>query len=114
MQKKIFFRFDHSDIGREITEKWDFPLELVKSIGNHHEPDWIDDKLQKSSLTIYISDYSCQMNEIGYFDVPYEDKTIYVKYLKELKTQEKAMNFIIEDVQEENEKMKKGGWFQNE
>ena len=44
MQKK-FFGFDHSDIGREITEKWDFPLELVKSIGNHHEPDWIDDKL---------------------------------------------------------------------
>ena len=112
--EKNIFGFDHTDIGREITEKWDFPLELVKSIENHHEPDWIDDKLQKSSLTIYVSDYSCQRNEIGYCDAPYEDKTIYVKCLKELKIQEKAMNFIIEEVQEEIEKMKKGGWFQNE
>jgi len=112
--EKNIFGFDHTDIGREITEKWDFPLELVKSIGNHHEPDWIDDKLKKSSLTTFVSDYSCQRNEIGYCDAPYEDKTIYVKCLKELKIQEKAMNFIIEDVQEEIEKMKKGGWFQNE
>ncbi len=106
--------FDHTDIGREIADDWGFPHELVEAIGNHHEPDEINDTYKRSSLTLYISDYFCQRNDIGYCDAPYENESLYAKCLMELKIQEKAMNLIIEDVQEEIQKMKNGGWFQNE
>ena len=51
---------------------------------------------------------------MGYCDAPYENQSLYIKCLKELNIQEKAMNLIIEDVQKEIQKMKEGGWFQNE
>jgi len=104
--------FDHTDIGRAITDNWDFPEELVIAIGNHHEPDKVDDTFKDITLTTYISDYICQRNDIGYGDAPYENKSLYEKCLIELKIKEKEMKLIIEDVQEEFKKMKNGGWFQ--
>ena len=112
--EKNILGFDHMDIGRQIADDWDFPFELVDAIGNHHEPDRGDDKFKKNTLILYISDYFCQRNNIGYCDAPYENKSLSAKYLKELNIQEEAMDIIIEDVQEEIQKMKKGGWFQNE
>ncbi|MBT4485492.1 MAG: hypothetical protein HOC71_17635 [Candidatus Latescibacteria bacterium] len=85
---------------------------MVIGIGNHHDPDRVDDKFKEITLTSYISDYICQRNDIGYGDAPYENKSLYEKCLMELKIKEKEMNIIIEDVQEEIQKMKKGGWFQ--
>ena len=112
--EKNIIGYDHTDIGRAIADDWDFPQELVIAIGNHHEPESVDEKFKKFVLTTYISDYVCQRNDIGYCDAPYENESLHTKCLKELKIQEKAMNLIIEDVQEEIEKMKKGGWFHNE
>ncbi len=112
--EKNIFGFDHTDIGRAIADNWDFPDKLAIAIGNHHDPESVDKKFKKFVLTTYISDYFCQRNDIGYSDAPYENESLYAKCLRELKIQEKAMDFIIEDVQEEIEKMKKGGWFHNE
>ena len=112
--EKNIIGFDHTDIGRAIADDWDFPDKLVIAIGNHHEPESVDEKIKKFVLTTYISDYICQRNDIGYCDAPYENQSLYAKCLRELKIQEKAMDFIVEDVQKEIEKMKKDGWFQNE
>ena len=109
--EKNVFGFDHTDIGRAIANNWHFPDELVIAIGNHHEPDRVDDKFKKITLTLYISDYICQRNNIGYCDAPYENQSLYTNCLMELKIEEKAMNFILEDVQEEIQKMKADGWF---
>lgn len=112
--EKNILGFDHTDIGRALTRNWDLPDELVMAIGNHHEPDRVDDTFKKITLTSYISDYICQSNEMGYCDAPYENQSLYTKCLKELNIQEKAMKLIIQEVQEEMQKMKKSGWFQNE
>ena len=106
--------FDHTDIGRVIADNWNFPNELVIAIAYHHEPDRVDKKYKKFALTSYISDYICQRSDIGYCDAPHENQHVYNKCLKELNIQEKALNLICEDMQEEIRKMKKGGWFHNE
>ena len=103
--------FDHADIGRAITYDWDFPYELVLSIGKHHEPEIVFESLNIITLTSYISDYICQRNAIGYCDAPVENYPLYTTCLDELHIKEKAMDLIVEDVIEEIRKMEKGGWF---
>ena len=112
--EKNVLGFDHTDIGEAVANNWGFPYELVKAIRNHHEPVIVDDKFKKITLTLYISDCICQRNDIGYCDAPYEDQALYINCLMELNIQEEAMNFIIEDVHKEIQKMKGSGWLQNE
>ncbi|MBT4484365.1 MAG: HDOD domain-containing protein [Candidatus Latescibacteria bacterium] len=112
--EKDILGFDHADIGRAISDNWNFPDELSVAIGFHHAPNMVKGELKKITLTLYISDYICQRNDNGYCDAPYENQPLFTKCLKELNIKEKAMDFIVEDVQEEIQKMKKGGWFQNE
>ena len=112
--EKRLLKYDHSDIGRALTNSWGFPEELVIAIGNHHNPDSVDEEFRKITMTSYISDYICQRKEIGYSDAPYEDESLYLKCLKELNIQEKAMDLIIDDVQKEILNMKNNGWYQNE
>lgn len=107
--EKNILGFDHADIGRAISDNWGFPDELVIAIGNHHEPLIVDDKFKKYTLTLYISDYICQKNNIGYCDAPYENQLLYSKCLSELNIQEEAMNLIIKDVHYELKKMGERG-----
>ena len=109
--EKNILGFDHTDIGMAIADNWCFPDELVIAVGNHNKPHMVDDKFKKITLTLYISDYICQRNDIGFCDAPYGNQSLYTKCLTELKIQEDAMNLIIEDVQNEFQKMKKSGWF---
>ncbi|MCK4791464.1 MAG: HDOD domain-containing protein [Desulfobacteraceae bacterium] len=103
--------FNHSDIGREIADSWEFPYELVKAIGSHHDPEKAEDQSKRVILTLYISDYICQRNEIGYCDAPYKkDERLYYKCLKELGIKGMAMNLIVEDVQKEISDLKSAGW----
>ncbi|MFC1539012.1 HDOD domain-containing protein [Candidatus Latescibacterota bacterium] len=103
--------FNHEDIGMAIAYNWNFPDELVIPIGNHHKPDVVDDKYKKIVMTLYISDFICQMNNIGYCDASYENQSLYTRSLKELKIQEESMNLIIKEVQNETQIMKKNKWF---
>ena len=112
LAEKSIFSFDHADIGKAITDNWNFPDELVRAIGKHHEPEKGDDKYKRITLTSYVSDYICQRNDIGYCDAPEENHSLYTKCLTELQIKKEAMNLIVEDVLEEILKMEKGGWFQ--
>jgi len=109
--EKNILGFDHEDIGMAIAYNWNFPDELVIAIGNHHKPDEVDNKYKKITMTLYISDYICQRNNIGYCDASYENQSLYTRCLMELNIQEEAMNLIIEDVQKEFQKMEKSGLF---
>jgi len=112
--ENIDLSFNHADIGKAIAENWDFPDELVMSIGYHHEPDRADDKYKKITSVLFISNYACQRNNIGYSDAPYKNESLYKKCLMKLNVQEEAINIIMKDVQEEIENMRKAGWFHDE
>ena len=106
--------FNHAEIGMTMAENWNFPDDLVMAIGCHHDPERADDKFKKITSTLYISDYACQVNNIGYIDAPYMNELLYKKFLNKLKIKEEAIDIIIEDVQEEIENMGKSGWFHDE
>ena len=109
--EKIVMGFDHSKIGGALTSDWNFPQESFSAIAYHHEPDKVEGEFKEIVSVLYISDYICQRNEIGYCDAIYENKTDYENCLKFLKITEESMNNTIENVQQKIQKMKDGGWF---
>ena len=108
--EKNIFGFDHADIGRALTDNWEFPRELVVSIGLHHTPELSDARYGRIVRTLFISDYICQKNDIGYKDASYGNKRQYYQCLASLNIQEEAIDLIMEDVLIEIDKMKKSGW----
>ena len=106
--------FDHADIGRAISDNWNFPDELVLSIGNHHNPIGCGNGHERIIMTSFIADYICQRHEVGYCDAPNENEALYLECLDELSIEREAMELIIEDVQDEISRLKECGWFQNE
>lgn len=102
--------FSHADIGMAIARDWEFPDELVFGIGNHHNPEAIENGISKVISTIFIADYICQMKRIGYCDAPYANKTLFQKCILKLKIKEKALDLIVEEVDKEIKRMQKSGW----
>jgi len=105
--------YNHTDIGKTLAENWKFPDELVAALGHHHNPNGIEDEFKTITATLYIADYACQKNRIGYCDSPYKNDILYKNYLIELNIKEKGIDIILEEVQKEIDKMEKTGWFQN-
>jgi len=106
-----FGGYSHTDIGKALAENWEFPDEMVQAIANHHNPDYVEEEYEKISLTIFISDYIIQNKCIGYRDAPYKNNALFQKCLMKLKIKEKAINFIVKEVENEIGKMEKTGWF---
>lgn len=110
-EEHAYLGFDHTDIGRVLTRNWDFPDELVMAIGYHHDPIEVDDEFKTIVFTLYVSDYACQMNNIGYGDASYTKELLFKKYLRKLNIDEKGLSIIIKEINEEIKKMEKAGWF---
>ncbi len=109
--EKNVIGFDHSKIGGALISDWNFPQESISAIAYHHEPGKVDDEFKEIVSVLYISEYICQRNEIGYCDALYENKTDYENCLNFLKITEESMNNTIEKVQQLMQKMKDSGWF---
>lgn len=100
----------HADIGMAIARNWEFPDELVLAIGNHHNPEAIENGISKVILTIFITDFGCQLRRIGYGDAPYVNKLLFQKCLMKLNIKEKALDLILDEVEKEISDMEKSGW----
>ena len=105
------FGFNHSDIGMAVAEDWKLPDEIVAAIGNHCNPDRIDNEFKKTVMTIYIADFIIQSRNIGYVEAPNRNKMLFQKCLMKLNIKEKAVDLIMEEVDEEIKKMERAGWF---
>jgi len=103
--------YNHTDIGKVLTENWNFPDEIVNAIAYHHEPDNAGDEYAKISSVIFIADYIVQNYNIGFCEAPYGDKALFQKCLTKLNIKEKAINLIAKELREEIIKMEKADWF---
>jgi HD-like signal output (HDOD) protein len=103
---------NHTDIGEELGSNWNFPQELTMAIGHHHKPtpEIDDNEHERLILTLFVSDYICQQRAFGYSDAPYPDQDLFKKCLKTLDIEEIALDFIIEAVEQDIERMESSGW----
>ncbi len=101
--------YTHTDVAREITNRWDFPQELVVSIGDHHRPNKTTQEFLRFGSTLYLADYLCQIRGIGYADAPFHDKAAFQQCLKNLGVMPRALKIIVKDMELEISKMEDQG-----
>ena len=109
--EKEVLGFDHTEVGRAMTDSWNLPYELVEVIGRHHNPDNIARDFVRPGLTLYVADYVCQQKRLGYGDASVRDRELFKKCLKRLELSSYALDLIAEDVEQELRKMEEQGLF---
>ncbi len=103
------FGCDHAEVGRMIAEDWNFPKELTMSIGCHHHPYRVAHEFSRVTSVLYIADYCCRRNEIGYSDTVVPDQQVFNECLDKLYIKPRALDLIIVDVERELDKMRERG-----
>jgi putative nucleotidyltransferase with HDIG domain len=96
---------NHAMVGQAISEDWGFPDELIQAIGNHHDPVDAPQEYQRFVYTVYIANYICQRDKIGYVEINKRDVDKFHKCLAALKIGEKSLDLIMEDVRVELKKL---------
>ncbi len=104
------FGYNHADVGRALTDHWNLPREMVTAIGYHHDTFSVPRKFPVMALTLYISDYLCQMSGIGYCGFSHKiDETIFQRCLNALGLEQYAFKMIAEDLKKEISRMESRG-----
>lgn len=109
--ERMIFGYDHSDLAGIIANDWSFPDDLVYSIGSHHNPIGIPQEYSRIAKTLFVADYLCQEERIGFCDSPNQRAQLFQTCLRDLTIKYKAVRFIIDEVKEEIHKMEEKGWF---
>lgn len=107
--------FTHSELAGILAKRWALPDELVFSVGAHENPVIKEEKVNiQSAYTLYIADFVCQRRRLGFQDMPYSDNRIFHHCLRELQIKERALDFIMAEVEHEISTLEKQGWFQED
>lgn len=109
--EKATLKIDHAAISRAVADDWDFPDELVHAMGFHHEPTEVEEDFKRVVFTVYVANYICQREKIGYVDSPFRDMKLFNKCLSSLGIKAKAVDIIVEELKEEIKKKDQMGWF---
>lgn len=56
--EQIILGFNHAQVGAQIAEKWNLPLELVETIACHHEPEKAEVNLRLTAI-VHLADAVC-------------------------------------------------------
>ena len=109
--EKEVLGFDHTEVGKAITDSWNLPQELVEVIRCHHNPESVPLEFVIPGLTLYVADFVCQQKRLGYSDAPVRDRELFKRCLKRLELSSFSLDLILEDVEQELLKMEKQGLF---
>ena len=104
--EKAALGFDHADLGKAITEYWNFPEDISEAIGGHHAPGQAASRLAR---TLFIADTVTRHSDLGYENPPAEKKALYKACLTELQVSHHAVDLVLADVQQEIANMETQG-----
>ena len=63
MLENLSSGMNHAEVGALITEKWNFPKQLVSAIRYHHEPTLCDNEYVDIVYTVYLANAICNLEE---------------------------------------------------
>ncbi len=103
--------YDHTDIGQAITEHWNFPTQLIRSIQYHGNPIHVFQEYLKMTYTLYIADCLCQESGIGFCSTFIKNRKLFHTCLQKLDVKPNALKLIIAELKQEIKKMEDQGIF---
>lgn len=106
--------YDHAEVGRALSEHWNFPRELSTAIGSHHDIDGVPFEYMRIAATLYVANRVCQEKGIGYSGGSRNSEALFKKCLRILEVKPLALEMIASDIETEIRKMEDQGLFEND
>lgn len=109
--ESIVLGYDHADIGKVLTRHWNFPVEMCKSIGFHHEPETEDPQYARLAKTLFIADWLAfeSGHTVGQGKKP--GQLVFEKYTDDLKLSSYALKSIVHFMQQDLARIEDKGVF---
>jgi len=111
LAEEEIFRFCHDDIGGLLLEEWNFPVNIEMAVRQAERPteDQIDQHAETAML--HIAHFLCHERKLGYLEPISHDVLMYQRCLWKFGIEERAMEFIMDDVEEQIHQMVEHDWF---
>jgi putative nucleotidyltransferase with HDIG domain len=90
--------FDHQDLGAAVLKKWKFPKELADVVGAHHKAG--KPGAPPLVLLTALSEMLALLQNIGYADLRYIDKTQFGRLCKQLGLNARGLTTVREKFQD--------------
>ncbi|MCD4650525.1 MAG: HDOD domain-containing protein [Candidatus Cloacimonetes bacterium] len=103
--------FTHAEIGAELISGWGLPDDIHNAIRLHHQPFLKKESKEILSGVIFIADFACMQENIGFVDEKSYLDTNYQLSLDNLKISHRSAEVITAEVIEDIEHMEEEGWF---
>ena len=97
---------NHTEIAWAIAVDWEFPDELIQAIGCHHEPEKADPEFERIVRSVYLANFLCQREKIGFVDAPIRSTALYRDSLAKLGIKDRAIELIVEELKAEIKKLR--------
>jgi len=101
----------HEDIGKRLAEDWNFPEELCLVLGEAERPETSEGPRLLLADTLYVANCACQLRKVGFSELGRLDRPAYEDCLNRLRIKERALDFIMDEVNAQIALMKNDGWF---
>ncbi len=101
--------YNHAQIGGVLGTYWDFPADFVRSIGSHQGPFSEQCTHSRMELTLYVANYLCHANRLGYNDTIKIDTQLYGNCLNTLGLEETVIDIIMDGLYREISRLEKQG-----
>ncbi len=105
------FRFCHDEIGGLLLKEWNFPDSISCAVRDAERPK--QDQLDRHEATtlLHIAHFCCRERKLGYIEPMPRGDELYQFCLVKFGIEERAMDFIMDDVEEQIRQMVEHGWF---
>lgn len=112
--ERLILGFDHTAIGSGIAAEWKFPAELILAIGYHHFPASAPEQVAKLARVLYISDFLCHQNNVGFSDLTNPQTEPYAECINFLGLKPRALHLLAKEMMQEIARMESSGFLINE
>lgn len=109
--EKEIFRFCHDEIGGLLLKEWNFPESIGLAVLQAERPTEEQIDQQEETALLYLAHFSCQERKLGYLEPIPIDALLYQHCLQKFGIEERAMEFIMDDVEEQIHQMVANDWF---
>ncbi len=94
--EKLAIGLSHAEIGEKIAASWNFPTNLVKAIGDHHQPRLSNEEHRPMVYTTYLANILCKRPEAESVFSTIEEKVLEFFEIDSVKTLESIIHTLDE------------------
>ena len=105
------FQFCHDEIGGLLLKEWNFPESISLAVREAERPTLDQLDQHEATALLHMAHFCCQERKLGYIEAMPRDAELFQYCLKKFGIEARAMDFIMDDVEEQIHQMVEHDWF---